>query len=76
MGVKASVWALHYSDREDSNGETLGGFTTLNCYASYTLKNGIEVYAKGFNITNEDYELAYGYNTMGRSLFVGANYSF
>jgi len=76
MGVKASLWALHYSDREDANGETLGGFTTLNCYASYRFKNGVEVYAKGFNLTDEDYELAYGYNTMGRALFVGASYSF
>jgi len=76
MGAKASLWALHYSDREDANGKTLGGFTTLNCYASYKFENGIEVFAKGINLTDKDYQLAYGYNTMGRALFVGASYSF
>ncbi len=71
-----SAWALHYSDREDSNGKTLGGFTTYNCYASYRLWDNLELYAKGVNLTDKDYELAYGYNTMGRALFVGAIYSF
>ena len=70
-----SVRALHYSDRP-SGSKTLGGFTTVNAYASYTLKNGIKVYARAFNLTDEDYELTYGYNTMGRALFVGASYSF
>jgi len=72
----ASVWALHYSDREDGNGKTLGGFTTLNCYLSYRLRNGLELYARGVNLTDKKYELAYGYNTMGRALFVGATYTF
>ena len=75
-GVKTSLWALHYSDREDSNGKTLGGFTTVNCYVSYEFKGGLELYAKGINLTDEDYQLAYGYNTMGRALFVGLNYAF
>jgi len=74
--VKFSAWALHYSDREDSNGKTLGGFTTFNCYASYQLSNRVNFYLKGVNLTDKDYELAYGYNTMGRALFAGVNVSF
>ncbi len=74
--VKFSVWALHYSDREDSNGKTLGGFTTYNCYVSYALNDRVNIYAKGVNLTDKDYELAYGYNTMGRALFVGTDFRF
>jgi len=36
----------------------------------------VELYAKGVNLTDKDYELAYGYNTMGRALFVGTNFTF
>ncbi|WP_457677626.1 TonB-dependent receptor domain-containing protein [Thermovibrio sp.] len=74
--VKFSAWALHYSDREDSSGKTLGGFTTYNCYASYSLKENFNLFAKAYNLTNKKYQLAYGYNTLGRSLFVGATYAF
>jgi len=74
--AKFSIWALHYSDREDSNGKTLGGFTTYNCYVSYALNSKINLYVKGVNLTDKKYELAYGYNTMGRALFVGTNFTF
>ncbi|WP_456435770.1 TonB-dependent receptor domain-containing protein, partial [Thermovibrio ammonificans] len=71
-----SAKALHYSDRDDSNGKHLGGFTTFNCYASYALNDRVKLYAKGVNLTDKKYYLAYGYNTMGRALFVGATVSF
>jgi vitamin B12 transporter len=74
--LELSAWALHYSDREDSNGKGLGGFTTYNCYLSYSVSDSLKLYLKGMNLTDKDYELAYGYNTMGRALFVGASYSF
>jgi vitamin B12 transporter len=74
--VNFSAWVLHYADREDSNGKTLPGFTTFNCYASYQLSNRVNFYLKGINLTDKDYELAYGYNTMGRALFAGVEVSF
>ncbi len=74
--VKFSAWALHYSDREDTGGKRLGGFTTYNWYATYRLDENLELFAKGLNLSDKDYELAYGYNTIGRALFVGATYSF
>jgi len=73
---KVSVWALHYSDREDSNGETLGGFTTLNAFVSYKLNKKVKFHLKAVNLTNKKYELAYGYNTMGRAAFAGVDFSF
>ncbi len=74
--VEASLWTLHYSDREDSNGKTLGGFTTLNALISYKLNEKVKLHIKGLNLTDKDYELAYGYNTLGRSLFAGVDVSF
>ncbi|ADY72767.1 TonB-dependent receptor plug [Desulfurobacterium thermolithotrophum DSM 11699] len=74
--IKFSAWAEHYSDREDSNGKTLPSFTTYNCYASYQLNDRVNFYLKGINLTDKDYELAYGYNTMGRAFFAGVNLNF
>ncbi len=80
-----SVWADHYGGRRDTYYDTstwstkethLSSFTTLNCYTSYKVNERIKVYLKGINLTDENYELAYGYNTMGRSLFAGVKISF
>ncbi len=73
--VSFSTWLLHYSDREDGN-HTLGGFTTYNCYLSYPVNEKVKIYLKGYNLTDKKYELAYGYNTMGRALFVGTTFTF
>ncbi len=73
--VNLSTWLLHYSDREDGS-HTLGGFTTYNCYLSYPVNEKVKIYLKGYNLTDKKYELAYGYNTMGRALFVGTTFTF
>ena len=76
-------WAEHYSSRKDLDYSTwpartvrLSAFTTYNCYVSYALNDRVNLYAKGVNLTDKDYELAYGYNTMGRALFVGTDFRF
>jgi vitamin B12 transporter len=74
--LKFSAWAEHYSDRIDGSGEILRAFTTYNCYASYQLNDRVNFYLKGVNLTDKDYELAYGYNTMGRAFFAGVNLTF
>ncbi|WP_456435324.1 TonB-dependent receptor plug domain-containing protein, partial [Thermovibrio ammonificans] len=65
-----SAWALHYSDRDgfrlvnwQCTDVHLGGFTTYNFYASYALNDRVKLYAKGVNLTDKKYYLAYGYNT-------------
>ncbi len=73
--LHASFWAQHYSSRQDRI-YTLSPFTTYNCYLSYKLNNKIKFYIKGVNLTNKKYELAYGYNTMGRAAFAGIDISF
>ena len=78
-----SFWIEHYSERKDKDYSTypakditLEAFTTLNCYASYKLNDRTKLYLKGVNLTDEKYELAYGYNTMGRSIFAGVDITF
>ena len=74
--LKFSLWVEHYSHREDIGGQELPSFTTYNCYASYQLNDRVNFYLKGVNLTDKDYELAYGYNTMGRAFFAGVNVNF
>ncbi len=74
-------WAEHYSSRKDFDFSTgkyvrLSSFTTYNCYVSYALNDRVNIYAKGVNLTDKDYELVYGYNTMGRALFIGTDFRF
>ncbi len=84
---KFNGWAQHYSSRKDIYWKqvgsyyvpqqvTLSAFTTYNCYVSYALNENVEIYAKGINLTDKKYELVYGYNTMGRALFVGTDFRF
>jgi vitamin B12 transporter len=78
---KFSFWGEHYSSRKDKDFSSnhyvsLSPFTTYNCYASYQLNNRVNFYLKGINLTDKNYELAYGYNTMGRALFAGVKVSF
>jgi len=66
-----SLWSLHYSSRTDLGNKDLPPFTVYNAYLSYNLSDRCKLYLKGVNLTNKKYELAYGYNTMGRAAFVG-----
>lgn len=52
------------------------GYTLANVSASFALTQSMTVTARIENLLDEDYELARGYNTMGRSLFVAARYDF
>ncbi|NIA10798.1 MAG: TonB-dependent receptor [Nitrospiraceae bacterium] len=78
-----SAWEHHYGRRKDMDYSSwpskivnLHGFTTYNCYASYELSKKIKLYVKGINLSNKHYELAYGYNTMGRAVFFGLKLEF
>ena len=43
----------------------------LNANISYDINDNIQVYIKGTNLTNEDYEEIYGYGTKGIEIFAG-----
>lgn len=60
----------HNGDEEDSRG-TVDAWTRLDASARYDLTDRIELYARGENLTDEDYQQVFGYGTPGISGYVG-----
>lgn len=54
----------------------LPSFTLVNLAASYDLSDGVEVFARVENLTDEDYYEVFGYPTQGRTGTVGARVKF
>jgi len=86
LGVtrKAGAWRVggevQYSGtREDIDintyaRTTLGSYNVVNLTASYALDKRLDISLRADNLFDRDYMLAHGYNTLGRTLFVGLNY--
>lgn len=53
---------------------TLAAYDVVNLTANYTLDRHFELSARVDNLFNHDYMLAHGYNTLGRTVFVGLSY--
>ncbi len=69
----------HSGERADSDintfaRTTLAAYDVVNLTASYALNKRLDLSARVDNLFNRDYMLAHGYNTLGRTVFVGLNY--
>ncbi len=53
---------------------TLAAYDVVNLTASYALDKQLALSLRVDNLFNTDYMLAHGYNTLGRTLFVGLSY--
>jgi vitamin B12 transporter len=53
----------------------MGGYSIFNLYSSYELEKNWSLFARWNNITNKQYQLTYGYNTMGSNIFAGLRYA-
>ncbi len=53
---------------------TLGSYSLVNLTAHYKLHKHLDLSLRADNVFNNDYILAHGYNTLGRTLFIGVNY--
>jgi len=53
---------------------TLASYDVANLTASYALDKHLSVSARVDNLFDTDYMLAHGYNTLGRTVFVGVSY--
>lgn len=73
LGAEAQASGRRY----DTNANTteLGGYTLLNLYASTRLARDYQVVVRLDNLADKDYELARGYATAGRTLFVGLKWA-
>ena len=67
---RAGAELISSGKREDVGGIELAGYTLVNLRASWTLTPQWKLQARIENLTDRDYELAYSYNTPGRSGFV------
>ena len=65
---------LHSGERKDFGGVTLDSYTLVNLNASYRFHRDWQLYAKLENAFDEEYELAAGYNTAGRTAYLGIRY--
>jgi len=77
-GFKCNVNAEYtdsvYADR--ANTKKLGGFMTLGAYASQTIVKGVEIYVRGDNILDKQYQLVNGYPMPGASVMGGLKATF
>ena len=53
---------------------TLPSYQLLNLTAHYNIDKHLNLFARADNLFNRDYSEASGFNTLGRTLFVGLNY--
>lgn len=81
VDYNASVWSvggqvLSTSSRFDNAANTISvdGYTTLDLNASYKIAKDWALQAKINNVTNRQYETAFGYNQPGRGAFLTLRY--
>jgi vitamin B12 transporter len=75
MGVEARYSGARQDiDQITSGAVTLPGYMLFNLTARYRIDKSLNVSAHLDNLFNRDYSEVYGYNTLGRTLFVGLNY--
>ncbi len=55
---------------------TLSNFWLVDLTASYDVSESVDVFVRMNNLLDEDYEQVYGFNTDGRSAFVGVRANF
>jgi len=76
MGAwKLGSSVLYVGKREDNDWvtytrTTLPSYTTVDVYAEYKLQRDWALQARIANLTNRDYETAYGFNQLGRAAYV------
>ncbi|MDD4928959.1 MAG: TonB-dependent receptor [Gallionella sp.] len=72
------VWNMgaevRYSGARQDGVNTLHGYELLNLTARYQIDQHLNLSARVDNLFNRNYSEVYGYNTLGRTLFVGLSY--
>ncbi len=61
---------FYSGERYDTNGQHLGAYTLLNLQARYDIDKSWYVSTHLDNVFNKNYQTAYGYNTLGRAIYV------
>jgi len=74
LNVNADYTDSVYTDR--ANTQELGGFMTLGAYAGQTIFKGVEIFARGDNILDKQYQLVNGFPMPGFSVMGGVKATF
>ncbi|WP_321364625.1 TonB-dependent receptor domain-containing protein [uncultured Celeribacter sp.] len=73
--INGQLMVQHVADVLDGS-EKLDDYTLFNASLSYDLTDKVQLYLRADNLTDEDYETVSGYNTPGRSAYLGLKASF
>lgn len=72
LTLGATMWLVGDSFDDAANNVSIDGYQRLDLRASLPLNGAVELFARIENLANAHYETVSGYNTAGRSAFVGA----
>ena len=72
MGAEGTFQGGRYNS---GNSSYMGGYVIYNLYGNYEFAKDWTLFGRWNNIFNKDYQLSYGYNTLGSNLFVGVRYA-
>lgn len=74
VSVNADYTDAVFANR--ANTKELGGFMTLGAYAAQTVFRGVEIFARGDNLLNKQYQMVDGYPMPGFSVTGGVKATF
>ncbi|MEE4199308.1 TonB-dependent receptor plug domain-containing protein [Erythrobacter sp.] len=74
LALGASVLMVGESFDDAANQLRLDGYTLVDLRASYALSDGLELFGRVENITDEKYETAFRFGQPGRAVFGGVRY--
>jgi vitamin B12 transporter len=75
-GLNVAGAGRRYDSRTEAAASLMGGYVLLGANASYQVDKRWKIEVTGNNLTNKRYDLAQGYETPRRSVFVNARVAF
>lgn len=72
LGIEVVASSHRFDDAE--NLRRLAGYAIVNLTAEWQVGRGVTLFARGDNIANRDYAIAYGFATPGAQAFVGVRW--
>ncbi|WP_287497404.1 TonB-dependent receptor [Pandoraea sp. CB10b_02] len=66
---------FYSGERYDTGGQHLGAYTLVNLQARYKIDKSWYVSTHLDNVFNKNYQTAYGYNTLGRAIYVSLGWT-
>ena len=71
LTAKSSAW-----DKDNHSTGQIGGYGLLNLSTSYHFTEDLNIYLNRNNALDTNYEMAKGYNTLGKTTTIGLTYNF